>query len=78
MYGRYHQMSGNGCLNRDLRRLLVSDLSHHDDVRILSKEGTKSRSKGQAGLDIDLYLIDTGYIGLHRIFYCHNVNIGCI
>ena len=85
MQGTYYQVSGNRRLNRDARCLLVSDLTDHDDIRVLTKDGTQGTGEGQVCLRIYMYLIDTVDIRLYRVFDSDNIYIlgvqfteGCI
>ncbi len=82
IHGRYcilgvnggdHQMSGHGRPHGDFRRLTVSNLSHTDDIRILSKNGSESGGEGQSQLLVDLHLRGTGDIVLHRVLQCNEI-----
>ena len=75
MQGTYHQVSGDGRLYGDAGGLLVSDLTDHDDIRVLSQDGTQCRCEGQVGFVVDLYLIDTVDICLDRIFDGDDVHV---
>ena len=48
------EVAGEGGLDRDLGRLVVADLAHHDDVRVLPQEGAQGRGEGQADFGLDL------------------------
>ena len=78
MKGTYHQVSRDSCFNGDTCGFLVSNLSDHDNVRVLTQDRTKGRSKRKSRFFIYLYLIDTIYISLDRVFYCDNINIAAI
>ena len=75
MQGTYHQVSGDGCLYGNAGGLLVSDLTDHDDIRVLSQDGTQCRCEGQVCLGVDLYLVDTVNIGLDRILDGDDVHV---
>ncbi len=46
----------------------IANLTDHDDVRILTQESLQCGGKGQAGLLIDVDLVDTRQVDLRRIF----------
>ena len=71
--GGQHQVAGNGRPDGDLGRLSVPDLAYGDDIRVLTEDGPKSGGKGHAGLLVDLALVDTGDIVLHRVLQGHDV-----
>ena len=71
----YHKVTCDGCLYSDGCRLLITDFSDHNDVRILSQDGTQCRCKGQIRFIVDLHLVDSVNICFHRIFYGDDVYI---
>ena len=75
MQGTYNQVSRDGCLYGDAGGLLVTDLTDHDDIRVLSQDGTQCRCEGQVCLGVDLYLVDTVNIGLDRILDGDDVHV---
>lgn len=54
MQGTYHQVSGDGRLYGNAGGLLVSVLTDHDDIRVLSQDGRRCRCEGQVCLGVDL------------------------
>jgi len=52
--GREHQVSGEGCLDGDFSCFIITNLTDHDDVRILSQQGPDTG--GKIDTDIRLYL----------------------
>ena len=68
-------MSGQGCLDSQIRSLGVSDLTNHDDIWVLPEETSKGRCKGQANTGINLHLIDSGDLILNRIFNRNYINL---
>ena len=75
MQRRYDQMSRNGSLHRYGCRLLISNLTDHNDIRVLTQNGTQRRREGQVRLIINLHLIDSVDIRLYRILYGDDINI---
>ena len=65
--GGQHQVARLRRLDRDLRRLQVADLTHHNDVRVLTQEGAQGGGEGQARLGVHVDLIDPGNLDLHRV-----------
>ena len=55
---RQHHVAGEGRLDGDDRRLLVADLTDQDDVRVGAQDGPEGRGEVQAGLEIELDLVD--------------------
>ena len=64
-----YQVTRDSGLNGNAGGLTVSNLTDHDNVRILTQNGTKCRGKGKSRFGIYLYLIDTIDIGLDRVLY---------
>ena len=54
-------------LRRDGRRLHVTNLTDHDDVRVLSKQAAKGRCEGQVDAFMNLDLGDAFQAVFHRI-----------
>ena len=59
-------MAGECRLHRDLRGFGVAHLADHDDVGILTHDGTQRRRKGQADLAIHLHLVDPEQLVFNR------------
>ena len=78
MQRAYYQVTGNRRFNGNISSLLVTDLTDHDDVRILTQDRTKCRCKGKSRLRVGLYLIDPGKVCLYRVLYGDNINALCI
>ncbi len=51
-------MSSQRSVDGRLRRFDVSDLAHHDYIRVVPQDRTQASCKCQAGLGIGLYLTD--------------------
>ena len=68
MEGGEHHVSGESCLDCDDRRFLVSNLSDQDNVRVGAEDGAESGSEVQAGLQIELHLVDTLEWKFDRVF----------
>ncbi len=60
-------MSGQGGLDTEVGRLAVTDLSYHDNVRILTQKRSESRSERHAGFGVGLGLVDAWDLILDRI-----------
>src|SRR5690606_790833 len=65
--GHYHvprlrRLDGNLC------RLQVPDLTHHDDIRVLTQEGAQCLGEIQPLLGIDVNLVDPLQVDLYRVF----------
>ena len=56
----------------------VPNLTHHDDVRILTEEGLQGRGKVQASLRVYVYLVNAHEIDFHRVFRRGNIHRGFI
>ena len=68
-------MTGNRRTYRSTGSLAVTGLSNHDNIRILTHQGTQSHIKRQTRNRIYLRLIDSRKILLHRIFNGRNIDI---
>ena len=72
--GTQHQMAGNRSLYRNSRRFLVTNLTNHNNIRVLSQNRAQRGGKGQAGFNINLHLIDAVNVGLHRVLNRYNIH----
>jgi hypothetical protein len=64
---RQQQVAGLRGLHRDLGGLEVADLADHDDVRVLPQERPQRGGEGQAGLLVDVDLVDPGHLDFRRV-----------
>ena len=55
-------------LDRDIRSFKVANLTHHNDVRVLSQKCFERDRKRQPRTVIDIDLIDTRQIDFRRVF----------
>ena len=62
-------MAGERRLNGDLGGFAIAHLTDHDDVRILAQDGAQGVGKAQADLGMNLDLVDTAQLVLHRVFH---------
>ena len=76
--GGQHQVTGERCLDRDLRRLFVADLADHDDVGILAQESAQRAGEGQPDPWFDVQLVDPAELVLHGIFGGEDVAGGLV
>jgi hypothetical protein len=65
--GCQDQVAGAGSLQSQRGRFSIPDLSHQQDVRIMSEHGTQSGGKAHPAIMIDLDLADPGDPILNRI-----------
>ena len=75
---RKHNMSGDCGTHTDLGGLTVSNLSDGYDIRVLTKDGTKTIGKIHACFLIDLHLIYSVDIVLDRILQGYYIDFLCI
>ena len=71
-----HEVTGQGCLHRDLRRFQIADFPDHDDVRILPQNGSQRPREGHADALVHLRLADPAQVVFDRIFHRHDVGGG--
>ena len=50
-------MAGEGRLDRDLRRLQIADLTHHDDVGVLAHDVAQACRKREPDIRVHGYLV---------------------
>ena len=75
MQGREHHVARLRRLDRDLARLLVADLAHHDDVRVLAQERLQRDGESKPRLVVHVDLVDAREVDLRRIFRGGNVDL---
>ena len=68
-------MSRYGRPDSNLRRLRVTDFSDHDDIRVLTEDGTQAIGEGQPRLDVDLNLIDPCQLVFDWVFNGDDVDL---
>ena len=73
-----HNVSGNCGTHTDLGGFTVSNLSDGNDIRVLTKDGTKTIGKIHACFLIDLHLIYSVDIVLDRILQGYYIDFLCI
>ena len=73
-----HNMSGDCGTHTDLGGLTVSNLSDGNDIRVLTKDGTKTIGKIHACFLIDLHLVYSVNIVLNRILQSYYIDFLCI
>ena len=71
--GGQHQVARHGSLNGNLSRFKITNLTNHDDVGVLTKNGAQGFGKGQIDLGIDLGLPHTRQLVLDGVFHRHDV-----
>jgi hypothetical protein len=72
---RQDQVAGQGGLHGDASRLGVADLADEDDVGVLAEDRAEAVGEGDAGLLVDLDLVDRGEDVLHRVLDRHDVAV---
>ena len=75
MQGAEDKVPGEGRLDGDLRRLMVTNLTHQDNIRSLSHHGAKNALEGQSELMANLRLVDTRQVVLDRVLGGDNLHI---
>ena len=73
-----HQVTGERCLNGDLRRLQVTHFAHQNDVRILTQEAAQEPGEGQVLIHIHLALNQAFNVIFHRIFGGEDLGLNVI
>ena len=64
---RQHEVAGHRGAERDLRGLLVADLADQEHVGVGAEDRAQRRGEREAGLDVDLDLVDAVDLVLDRI-----------
>ena len=78
MQGTDHQVTGQRCLNRNLRGLKVTHFPHHDDIGVLTKKGAQGLGKGHSHRFLHGHLHDTLDIKLHWVFDSQKLDPGFV
>ena len=69
------EVSGQCCLDAEIRGLAVTDLSYHDDIRVLSEKGAQAVCEGHTRFGVCLCLVDAWNLILDRVFDGRNVDV---
>ena len=75
MQGRENHVAGLGGFNGDVGGFQVTNLTDHNNIRVLTQEGSECGSKRQTLFFIDVDLVDARQVNLGRIFCRRNVHI---
>ncbi len=70
-----NEVACDGGADGDGARLAVADLAHGDDVRVLPQNGAQAGGKRHARFFVDLALVHTRDVILHRVLQRHNVRL---
>src|SRR5690606_30858180 len=73
-----HQVSREGRLDGDVRRLVVANLADEDDVRRLPHHGAQDSREVEADLVTNLRLVDSGQVVLDRVLRGDDLDVGTI
>ena len=73
-----HHVTGLRGLDRDFGGFQVADFADHDHVRILAQEGFERGRECEAGLVVDVDLVDARQLDFRRIFRSGNVDVGLV
>ena len=71
-------MTGHHGPHRHLSRFSITDLTHQNDIRILTQHRFKDRIKTSPAALIYLYLANTLQLILHWVLCCHDIDIGLV
>ena len=74
--GGQHHVTGQSGLDRDRRSLLVPDLTDQHDVRVGSQDGPERGGEIEAGLEVQLDLVDPLERQLDRVLDGDDVLLG--
>ena len=66
-------MARHGSLNGNLSRFKIANLTNHDDVGVLAKNGAQCFGKRQIDFGIDLRLAHAGQFIFDGVFHRHDV-----
>ena len=69
-------MTGQRGLNRNLGGFVITNLTDHNDVRVLAHDGTQPRGKAEADLGFDVDLVDTAQLVLDRVLDGNDLFVG--
>jgi len=76
MQRREDEVARQRSLDRDLRRLTVPDLTHHHDVGVGTQDRPQCGREREAGLLVDLNLVDAAEPVLDRVLDRDDVDLG--
>ncbi len=78
MERREYQVTGERSVDGERRRLIVSDFSDHDNVRVLAHQSAQAIGEGQADFRPHLGLVDTRHLIFNRVFNGGNIHARCV
>ena len=73
MQGAQDLVAGERRFHGDIGRFVVSNFTHHHDVRVLAQDRTQGRGKIESDLAAHRNLIDAGQLVLDRVLDRHDV-----
>ena len=78
VHGAQHLVAGERGFDGDLSSLLVADFADHDDVRVLSQNGTQRVGERQTDFLFGRHLIDPWNLEFYGVFHRNDVVFGII
>ena len=73
VHGGEDEVAGEGGFDRNGRRLLVADLPHHDDIRVLPQKRLEGRGERKSHGLVHVDLVDPFQVVLDRVLRRHDV-----
>ena len=73
MQGAQDEVAGERRLHSHIGRLLVTNLTHHHDVRVLTQNLTQCACEGEPDLGLGLDLVNPEQLVLNRVLNGHNI-----
>ena len=67
--GAENEMACHGRFDGNLRCFMISNFTHHDNIRVLPQKWSQSGGKRHSHFVLDMDLIDSFEVEFHRIFY---------
>ena len=72
MQRRQHEVTGHRRSQRNVRRFSITNLTHHQNVRVLAQRRAQHTGKIEVDLFVDLYLIDPLQLVFDGVFDRNN------
>ena len=78
MDGRNYEMPREWRFNRNIDSVVITNFTHHNNIRVLTKGSTKSTRERVSNIRKNLWLVESVNLVFYWIFECHDIYVWLI